>query len=97
MYKLKSSGVLRIEDNAHIPDDPRNGDWQTYTAWLEAGGVPLPEDAPPQPTVEDAIRAIEATITPRRTREALLSDEGKAWILAQDARIATLREQLTPS
>ena len=94
MYKLKSSGVLRIEDNAHIPDDPRNGDWQGYQLWLEAGGVPIPEDAPPQPTVEDAIRAIEATITPRRTREALLSDEGKAWLADQDAQIAALRGTL---
>lgn len=37
--------VLRRADNAHIPDDPANRDYQEYVAWLEAGNTPDP--APP--------------------------------------------------
>jgi hypothetical protein len=42
-------GVLRIEDNAHIPNDGGNADWQIYQQWLADGGVPDP--APPLPEV----------------------------------------------
>lgn len=38
-----------------------------------------------------AIAAIEATITPRRMREALLTTEGKNWLKTQEAEIAKLR------
>lgn len=41
--------VKRITDNAFIPFDPANTDYQEYLKWLEAGGVPLPADAPEQP------------------------------------------------
>ena len=40
------------------------------------------------------IVAVEATITSRRFREAFLSDEGKAWLAAQDLEIESLRAQL---
>ena len=41
------TGVRRVSDNAFIPDDPQNRDWQAYQAWLAAGGVP--NSAPPLP------------------------------------------------
>lgn len=41
--------VLRRKDNAHIPDDPANVDYQEYTAWLADGGVPDPYVPPPEP------------------------------------------------
>lgn len=34
--------ILRVEDNAFIPNDPDNINWQEYQAWLEAGNVPDP-------------------------------------------------------
>ena len=37
--------ILRLPDNAWIPNDPENTDWQAYQAWLAEGGVPLPPDA----------------------------------------------------
>lgn len=52
-YKLTANGVLRLADKAHVPAEPLNGDWQTYTAWLEAGGVPLPDDPAPVPSYKD--------------------------------------------
>ena len=44
--------------------------------------------------IKAEIAAIEASITPRRFREAMLSDDGKAWIAAQDFKIDELRATL---
>ena len=34
--------ILRLPDNAQIPNDPDNVDWQAYQEWLAAGNTPLP-------------------------------------------------------
>lgn len=39
-----SNNVKRISDNAFIPFDPANTDYQAYLKWLSEGGVPLPAD-----------------------------------------------------
>jgi hypothetical protein len=51
MYKIINNGitqeifsVLRIADNAQIPFDPANTDYQAYLKFLEDGGTPLPAD-----------------------------------------------------
>jgi len=36
--------VKRLADNAFIPFDPANTDYQQYLKWLEAGNKPLPAD-----------------------------------------------------
>lgn len=38
--------ILRVEDQAHIPDDPDNTDYQEYMKWLAEGNVPDPYVAP---------------------------------------------------
>ena len=44
-YKLtKYEIVHRLEDNAFIPFDPANTDYQAYLRWLEEGNVPEPAD-----------------------------------------------------
>ena len=51
MYKLIKDSmtneikvVKRLEDNAFIPFDPSNTDYQAYLKWLEEGNEPLPAD-----------------------------------------------------
>ena len=42
-YTLTScSYVIRDVDNATIPNDPDNMDWQAYQDWLTAGNTPSP-------------------------------------------------------
>jgi hypothetical protein len=46
--------IVRDEDQAHIPFDPDNTDYQDYLAWLDEGNEPTPY-TPPAPSTEGAI------------------------------------------
>lgn len=55
MYKVnKLGGYIRLSDNAFIPNDPANTDYQAVLAWLAAGNSPQPEALP---SIEDLIKA----------------------------------------
>jgi hypothetical protein len=46
MYKLTENNkcVVRLADNAFIPFDPANTDYQEYLRWLELGNTPEPAE-----------------------------------------------------
>lgn len=43
----QARSVKRLADNALIPFDPRNTDYQKYLAWVAAGNTPQPADKAP--------------------------------------------------
>ena len=41
---IKTENVIRLSDNASIPMNPDNTDYQAYLKWVAEGNTPLPAD-----------------------------------------------------
>jgi hypothetical protein len=47
--KVSDQMILRVDDQAWIPFDPDNVDYQAYLAWLDEGHQPTPYAPAKQP------------------------------------------------
>ena len=45
---IEQQSIKRLSDNAYIPFDPDNTDYQAYLKWLEKGNEPLPANTTEQ-------------------------------------------------
>lgn len=41
---VDANAILRIADNAYIPFDPANTDYQAYLKWVAEGNTPEPAE-----------------------------------------------------
>lgn len=81
-YKLLSNGVLQVEQNLTIPNDPLNRHWQEFQAWLveDENNIPLPADE----------------LTPEQIAQQVEFNQAqpiaKTWFSGQAAAIAFIRQ-----
>ena len=65
-YQLTQGHTIkRLADNAFIPFDPANIDYQAYLAWLDEGNTPKPAPEPPAvkaPTPQEKLRNAGLTV-----------------------------------
>lgn len=71
MYKLTlpdENTIIRLSDQASIPTNPDNTDYQRYLKWLEEGNTPEPADpTPAPPTPQEKLEAAGLTVQELKT------------------------------
>jgi hypothetical protein len=86
-------GVLRTQDQATIPPDGGNRDWQDYVAWCDDGNEadpapPLPDPPPPAP--------LELPADPTEDMHAATKGYVDAEVSAMAARLDALERWAAP-
>ena len=87
MYQLKEHGIIRLSDNASIPEDTDNTDWVIYLGWLAAGNTPLP-----QFTEEELLAQALLTATTQLNSSTRLAT---AQVTALQARVDTINDAIS--
>ena len=107
MYKLtKHTSIVRLADNASIPADPANTDYQEYLDWIAAGNTPEPAQTAAEIAAEvaalksaaalAALAAIDAASI-RSIREYIASKPDAPQILKDyEVKASTERSKLKP-
>jgi hypothetical protein len=72
MYQLTDSAVVRLADNAWIPAEPKNCDFQAYLEWVGEGNTATPAAVPPTP--------VELTPAEKLAAAGLTVDELRALL-----------------
>jgi hypothetical protein len=72
-YQLtQGDTIFCIADNAFIPFDPANTDYQAYLRWLEDGNTPEPAPEPePVPELTPAEKLAASGLTVEELKELL--------------------------
>lgn len=98
IIKLSDGTYLGIYKEIETLDDRLRCDGNTDLPFNVIGSYEILEDdslmpPPPEPprNILTEIAQLEATVTPRRHREALLTDLGRQWLADVDSQIAALR------
>jgi hypothetical protein len=84
--------ILRVADNAHIPDDPANRDYQEYLAWLDDGNIPDPAPLPPEPPEPTPVDL--PPVMPTDPNHAAPKGYVDAEILKSKAEVVPLTERM---
>lgn len=94
IHKTMPNDVVCVSEEYYI--NLLNAQSEGFTIKPDENGNPISVETVIEPIdlIKTEIQNIENTITPRRLREAVLTEEGRIWLINLEAEIAALRAQL---